>query len=63
MNIEDPQVKQMIEQMKWEIARELGIPLSNDGYWGNLSTKDCGKIGQLIKKRIPVILRYQQRKK
>jgi hypothetical protein len=62
MNFEDPQVRQMIEQMKWEIARELGIPLSGDGDWGRLTTKDCGKIGQLIRKRIPVILNDQKGK-
>jgi hypothetical protein len=44
-------VKQLMELMKGEIAKELGIRLPADGYWGTITAKDCGKIGSLLRKR------------
>lgn len=59
-DFKDPQVRQLVERMKWEIAQELGIQLPEDGYWGHLSAQDCGRIGQLLKKRVPLILSLQE---
>lgn len=44
-------VKQVMELMKVEIAKELGIRLPADGYWGKITAKDCGKIGSLLRRR------------
>lgn len=41
-----------LEQMKFEIAQELGITLSQDGYYGNLLTRDAGRIGGNITRRL-----------
>lgn len=41
-----------LEQMKFEIAQELGIQLSQDGYYGNLLTRDAGRIGGNITRRL-----------
>jgi hypothetical protein len=41
-----------LEQMKFEIAQELGITLSPDGYYGNLLTRDAGRIGGNITRRL-----------
>ena len=44
--------KSAMENMKYEIANELGITL-NKGYNGNLSSKDAGHVGgQMVKKMI-----------
>ena len=44
--------KSAMENMKYEVARELGVTL-NKGYNGNLSSKDAGHIGgQMVKKMI-----------
>ena len=44
--------KQAMENMKYEVARELGVTL-NKGYNGNLSSKDAGHIGgQMVRKMV-----------
>ncbi|MCM3635381.1 MULTISPECIES: alpha/beta-type small acid-soluble spore protein [Paenibacillus] len=44
-----------IEQMKLEIAHELGIPLPADGYYGHISTKEIGTIGGNLTKRLALL--------
>jgi len=44
--------KSAMENMKYEVARELGVTL-NKGYNGNLSSKDAGHIGgQMVRRMI-----------
>lgn len=44
--------KAAMENMKYEVARELGVTL-NKGYNGNLSSKDAGHIGgQMVRRMI-----------
>ena len=44
--------KQAMKQFKMEAAREMGVNLS-DGYNGNISAKDAGKVGgQMVKKMV-----------
>ncbi|NOU73564.1 small, acid-soluble spore protein, alpha/beta type [Paenibacillus sp. LMG 31458] len=47
-----PQAKAALNQMKFEVAQQLGIPLQPDGYNGNLATRDAGSIGGGITKRL-----------
>ena len=47
-----PEARQAMYNMKHEVANELGIQL-NQGYNGNLSSKDAGQIGgNMVKKMI-----------
>ena len=47
-----PEARQALENMKQEVANELGITL-NKGYNGNLSSRDAGYIGgNMVKKMI-----------
>ncbi|MDR6880381.1 alpha/beta-type small acid-soluble spore protein [Bacillus sp. 3255] len=46
-----PQAKAALNQMKFEVAQQLGIPLQQ-GYNGNLATRDAGSIGGGITKRL-----------
>jgi hypothetical protein len=46
-----PQATAAIDRMKYEIASELGIDL-NQGYNGNLTTREVGQIGGNITKRL-----------
>lgn len=43
----------MSENLKEEIARELGVyeKVKQDGGWGNVSSKDCGN---MVKKAIEI---------
>ena len=51
-SINIPEARQAMENMKQEVANELGITL-NKGYNGNLSSKDAGHIGgNMVKKMI-----------
>ena len=47
-----PEARQAMYNMKHEVANELGITLNN-GYNGNLSSRDAGYIGgNMVKKMI-----------
>ncbi|WP_145949525.1 alpha/beta-type small acid-soluble spore protein [Paenibacillus sp. Y412MC10] len=47
-----PQAAQVIDQIKFEVAQELGINLSRDGYNGNITSFEAGKIGGSITRRL-----------
>jgi hypothetical protein len=50
--VEVPQAKEALNRMKYEVASSLGINL-NQGYNGNLSTYEAGKIGgNMVKQMI-----------
>jgi small acid-soluble spore protein B (major beta-type SASP) len=44
-----------LDQMKFEVAQELGIAIPQDGYYGNVTTKDAGSLGGSITKRLVTI--------
>ena len=47
-----PQAKGALDNMKYEIARELGVNLKQ-GYNGDLTSKQAGSVGgQMVKKMI-----------
>ncbi|WP_338551403.1 alpha/beta-type small acid-soluble spore protein [Paenibacillus sp. KS-LC4] len=47
-----PQARAALEQMKFEVAQELGIQLPQDGYYGHMTTRDMGSIGGYITRRL-----------
>ena len=49
-----PEAREAMRNMKHEVANELGITL-NQGYNGNLSSKDAGHIGgNMVKNMLPI---------
>ena len=47
-----PEAKGALNRFKFEVANELGVPLT-DGYNGNLSSKQNGSVGgYMVKKMI-----------
>ncbi|GLX69372.1 alpha/beta-type small acid-soluble spore protein [Paenibacillus glycanilyticus] len=54
-----PEARAALEQMKYEIAQELGIQLPADGYYGHMTTYDMGSIGGSITKRLVQIAQEQ----
>ena len=47
-----PESKNVLEDMKFEVARELGVNLGR-GYNGNLSARENGQVGgQMVRKMI-----------
>lgn len=54
-----PGARAALEQLKFEAAQELGIQLPQDGYYGNMTTRDMGSIGGLITRRLVQIAEQQ----
>lgn len=47
-----PEAMDSLEKFKYEVASEVGVTLK-DGYNGNISAKDAGKIGgNMVRKMI-----------
>ena len=47
-----PEAMESLEKFKYEVANEVGVNLKN-GYNGNISARDAGKIGgNMVKKLI-----------
>ena len=47
-----PEAMDSLEKFKYEVAKEVGVNLKN-GYNGNISARDAGKIGgNMVKKMI-----------
>ncbi|WP_028550726.1 alpha/beta-type small acid-soluble spore protein [Paenibacillus sp. UNC451MF] len=53
------QAQAALNQLKYEVAQELGIQLSPTGYNGNLATRDAGAIGGNITRRLVQIAQQQ----
>lgn len=47
-----PEAKAAMDQFKFEVAKEIGVPLTN-GYNGDLTSSQNGSVGgQMVKKMI-----------
>ncbi|MCL6454470.1 MAG: alpha/beta-type small acid-soluble spore protein [Alicyclobacillus sp.] len=49
-----PEAHQMLDNMKYEIAAELGLPVhqGSEDYWGHITSHDAGRCGGEITKRL-----------
>lgn len=47
-----PQARQALEQLKYEVASELGIHFPKNAYHGDLTSRDAGQIGGNITRRL-----------
>jgi hypothetical protein len=54
-----PQANQALQQLKYEVAQELGIQIPQDGYYGYMATRDTGAIGGHITRRLVQIAESQ----
>lgn len=53
------QAAQALEQLKYEVAQELGIQIPADGYYGYMATRDTGAIGGHMVRRMVQIAEQQ----
>ncbi|MBQ7226080.1 MAG: alpha/beta-type small acid-soluble spore protein [Clostridia bacterium] len=52
-NISVPEAKAALDQFKMQAASEVGVTLNQNGYNGNLTSKQAGSIGgQMVKKMV-----------
>jgi hypothetical protein len=54
-----PQARQALDQLKYEVAQELGIQIPQDGYYGYMATRDTGAIGGHMVRRMVQIAEQQ----
>lgn len=50
-----PEAHKVLDNMKYEIAEEfnLGVHQGSEDYWGSVSTRNCGRVGgEMVKKLI-----------
>lgn len=47
-----PEAYQALDQFKYEVASELGIQTPSNGYWGNMTSRDCGAVGGQITRKL-----------
>ncbi len=48
-----PEATDAMNQFKYEMAAELGInPEYKSGYWGNISSRECGAVGGHMVRRM-----------
>lgn len=48
-----------LDQLKYEVASELGITPPSDGYWGTMATRDTGAIGGNITRKLVALAEQQ----
>jgi len=53
------QARAAMEQLKFEVAQELGIAIPEDGYYGNMITRDTGRIGGNMVRRLVMMAEQQ----
>lgn len=46
-----PEARSAMDNFKYEVANELGVPLTN-GYNGNLTSKQNGSVGGMMVKKM-----------
>jgi hypothetical protein len=54
-----PQATHALDQLKYEVAQELGIQIPQDGYYGYMASRDTGAIGGNITRRLVQIAEQQ----
>lgn len=52
-----PDVHKALDNMKYEIAESysLGVHQGSEDYWGDLKSKDCGRVGGEMVRRLITI--------
>ena len=54
-----PQATRLLDQLKYEVAQELGIKVPTDGYRGNMTTRDTGTIGGYMTRKLVALAEQQ----
>ncbi|SHJ10847.1 alpha/beta-type small acid-soluble spore protein [Lutispora thermophila] len=59
--LEVPKAHPALDNMKYEIAAEFNLPVyqGSEDYWGNLSARDCGRVGGEMVRRMIAMAQNQ----
>lgn len=58
-NLVVPQANAALQQLKMEAAQELGVQIPQDGYYGNMTSRETGSLGGYITKRLVQLAEQQ----
>jgi hypothetical protein len=47
-----PEAKAALDQFKHEVASEIGVKVPESGYWGDMTSRECGSVGGYMVKRL-----------
>lgn len=47
-----PEAQARLERFKEEVANEIGVQVPESGYWGNMTSRDCGSVGGYMVKKM-----------
>lgn len=47
-----PEAKAALQQFKYEIANEIGVKVPSSGYWGDMTSRECGSVGGYMVKKL-----------
>lgn len=47
-----PQAKAGLDRFKHEVASEIGVRIPENGYWGDMTSRECGSVGGFMVKRM-----------
>lgn len=54
-----PQATRILDQLKYEVAQELGIQVPSGGYWGTMTTRETGTIGGNMTRKLVALAEQQ----
>ena len=54
-----PQATRLLDQLKYEVAQELGIQVPIGGYWGTMTTRETGTIGGNMTRKLVALAEQQ----
>lgn len=48
-----PEAKHALDSFKQEVASEIGVKIPENGYWGDMTSRECGSVGgNMVKKLV-----------
>ena len=47
-----PEARHALDTFKYEVAGEIGVKPPETGYWGNMTSRDCGSVGGFMVKKM-----------
>lgn len=47
-----PEARNALDNFKYEVANEIGVKVPESGYWGNMTSRECGSVGGHMVKRM-----------
>jgi hypothetical protein len=47
-----PEARTALQHFKYEVANEIGVKVPESGYWGDMTSRECGSVGGFMVKKM-----------